>query len=496
MLPNILPFATASSGPTLYFAVIGCPEGGFLSPRVMQWNDDILLIDLTPTLRYWQQQATDRNMTLEELLLSLLPTMSSGVLASHPWQAVLNLKTFSARGNNRLIHLKSAFGRNLSKDLSWDSWWQTCHEIAAHWQACGRKSDSLVRNLRSMLQTMQRMQIGSPAQFQFTKNASQAHEENLSTTSLIPQMQRRFGVLVSTLWSWTWSEDLTTTAATITKDDFPWRFLKPKEIPTIQRLLENPLREWEHIESLLCEDLNRICNLKCWTASERVVSLEWVLSFSNSPALTIPVLFRHPHCLHREATHHKTALLQAFYSWQSTLQKRLKDSRFKADSQYLEHDSIFEWTLKVSERLIIPTHARSLFMDDLNSPSHRLRELENTLPCSLDRFDLLADWTPADSWTTQKNESPVTFQSSSLGSLEAQHLLRPLFIHDEPKPLQSKRSGGLIFKERVMRKWWELPCASLDNAMRDYYLRFEDDGVMQWIFQDSTGNFFLHGVYG
>ena len=497
-MTNLLPFASptsAQSGSSLYLAVAGEPEGGFLSPRVMEWTHDgkapILLLDLTVTLRYWQQQASERHMTLEELLTELLPSMTAGVLASHPWQAVLHLKTLSARGNRQLINLNSAFGRNLSRDLSWDAWWQTCHEIAAHWQACGRKSDTLVRNLRSMLQTVQRMQVGTPALF--LKNKGEG--------SITNQIQRRFGILMATLWNWTWNDDSTKTSSEVVKDDFPWRLIKHKEIPTAQRLLEHPLREWDHIEPLLCADLDRICNLTCWHASERVVSLEWVLSFSNSPALTIPVLFRHPHCLHREATHHKTALLQAFYSWKAVLDKRLKESRFKADSQYLDNDSVTEWHLKVSERLVIPPHARSLFMDDLNSPSQKLREIENTLPCNLERFDLTADWTPADSWTSVCEEGTAeSFSSPSLLSFEAQHLRRPLFIYNHPTPIPTRRSSGLIFQERVMRKWWQMPTqdqpSSLQDTVRDYYLRREDDGVLQWAFCNGEGKFFLHGVYG
>lgn len=536
---NILPFfASANSGSSLYLAVKGEPEGGFLSPRVMQWSSDqdipTLLIDLSPTLRYWKQQSTERNLTLEELLVSLLPSMTAGVLASHPWQAVLHLKTLTARGNNdhasslghemdkdkaqrrrgpeftlvnedrsqgsnagfaisrpRLINLNGAFGQNLSRDLSWDAWWQTCHEIAAHWQTCGRKSDTLVRNLRSMSQTVERMQIESPAQFLDTSDSNKSN--------LINQMQRRFGVQLAQLWNWTWQDHNETSAAEVVKDDFPWRFIKHKETPETKRLLEQPLRDWEHIEPFLCEDLDRICNLACWNASERVVSLEWVLSFSNSPTLTIPVLFRHPHCLHREATHHKTALLQAFYSWKSVLQKKLKDSHFKEDSLYLDNDSVTEWTLAVSERLIVPNHTRSLFMDDLNSPSHKLREIENTLPCPIERFDLTADWTPGDSWTTVSDETP-TFESLSLPSFTAQHCKRPLFIYPKPQAIQSRRSSGLIFQERVMRKWWEYSKSdhppSTQDAMRDYYLRMEDDGVLQWAFCDNEGKFFIHGIYG
>ena len=489
---RILPFTTASSGASNTGCVLalrhsrhGAPEGGdfTLSPRVMRWSEDVTLIDLTPTQSYWQQQACERGVSFVEMLMHTMahdPLQSSdhqtSVLATNPWQAVLALKTFAHRNTGTFLDLSSGLGKNIHRDLAWDDWWASCEEFSHHLHVIDRKTSaptSLRRNMRAMQQTIERLQATKPAAL-----------KELDT----PSIQRRFGITLARLWDWAWQR------SELRPEEFPWVFLKPQVTPEVSRHIDHPVREWDHIESFLREDLDRLCHLACWHASERVVSLEWVLSLANSPAITVPVLFRHPHHIHRETGHHKTTLLQAFYAWSSTMSSKLRQSQFKQDALFIDHDSITGWHLRVSERLIIPPQMRSLFLDDLSSPTTRLRDLENSLPTALERYDITTDWTPEGSWETHRGDDDENSSIDRPG-LFAQFERRPLFIFENPEPLTIKhRSSGWFFCERVMRKWWESEETTAHT--RDYYMRIENNHHLQWVFRDQKGDFYVHGIYG
>jgi len=486
-----LPLTASPSSTSLFLAIAGWQEGSSLSPKVMAWNEDILLIDLSPTLSYWRQRASEQFVSLEELICQCMPEQARGVLADHPWKAVLHLKTFCENGVGQLLPLSSPLGSSLVKRLSWLTWEESCLTLIEHFITSDvykpSQRQAFKKDLKALLTTVQKnMQLTSPI------SLKEVHDLSI---------RRRFGSILAEVWKWTWSQDPQSV------DHFPWRTIVSKVLPQVERVLTYPLREWQFIEPILCEDLDRICNLNCWDSSERVVSLEWALSFSNSPTLIIPVLFRHPHALHREAGHHKTALLQAFHSWSATFQKSLKKSLFKANSQYLGDDSITEWTLKVKELLSIAPSMQSLFEDDANSCASRLRDLENTLPLALESFSLKADWTPEGSWTTEKGEvksSCADKPSDSFLSLAGLYKQRPLFLRKSPKSLPHEEMSsmqGIFFKERVMTKWWE---SNHEEPMlkdhsyfdHEYFLRVSDHSQLQWVYRNDHGHLFLHGMYG
>jgi hypothetical protein len=461
--------------------------GWLLSPRIMRWSENVLLIDLNPTINYWRQKSTEQGLSLEEFLTRLLPDGTQTVFADHPWKAVLHLKTFAKRGKGVFINLNAPLGKALEQDISWDHWYQTCEEYSLYLKT---KGATLKQNMKKLMQTMKRMHIHSPAGFKDIEPMS---------------MRRRFGVQLAQLWDWTWS---TQHQNQINPPTFIWHHVKSKTKPMVQTVLLHPLREWAHIESLLRDDLDRICNLTCWDSSERVVSLDWVLSFSNSPTLTVPVLFRHPHSLHREITRHKTALIQAFYSWQTVLKQRLRSSSFHPGTNYLENDAVCEWKVVIRERIIPPTQMRSLFEDDYNSPVSRLRSLENNLKIKLESFAIKEDWTPDGSWDIEttngetKETAPSADLKETLPSLLSQFSKRPLFIQKSPTLLDEKLDQSDLFQERVMTKWWENPERSLTNreSCVDYYLRSNASSneftKLQWVFSDHRGHLFLHGIYG
>ena len=267
----------------------------------------------------------------------------------------------------------------------------------------------------------------------------------------------------------------------------------PEESPSIARHIETPLRQWDQIESLLCEDFDKICTLACWTSSERVVSLEWVLSFSCSPPLPIPVLFRHPHALHRESGHHKTALLQAFHSWQKATKQHLSPEVL--GDTYIADDTITDWTLTIKERLVISPILRSIFSDDLATESSELLRIENSVAVPLIGYAMTDHWCPEKSFVPASEECPS--EAGDDPAKFATHQRRPLFLYDQPTAIPNKeQSSGLIFCERVSTTWWSNEHNKSTGSSRDYYIRMTSDGLLQWVFQNDEGHLALHGLFG
>jgi hypothetical protein len=502
-MKSLLPLTSESSdaATTSHFVVISTTasdDGQFLlsiTPRVMRWCSNIYLLDLAPVYRYWSSLAKSQNLTMIEYISSILTELTAGssrvALAPHPWQALLLLYATAKRPSLNFIDSQSYLGRRCLQDVTWNDWLTCCHNLREHLQYRPSKKATKdgLGSLGALSKTINRLQFTHIIQMSDIDSES---------------MYRRFGKLAATAWRWTWtskSECLSQPRSLFDapfEDDFPWNNVSFTENPNVIRHLETPLREWDHIAPLLREDFDKLCSLANWSSNERVVSLEWELSFSCSPSLRIPVLFRHPHPLHRESGHHKTALLQAFHSWQKALSSKNEPKSSK--DLYITDDSITDWSLTVYDRMIFTPQFHSVFNDDLEKESSKLHDLENSLPISLLEFSPTDHWDPEYSYQTKvinisENKSK-TISSENLGWM-ATNQRRPLFIYKTPHiPENRNHSSGLIFTERVSRVWWDKPSSHDDNSCRDYYLRITDDGLLQWVFQNDDGSLRIHGVYG
>jgi len=502
-MKSLLPLTSALSGvsESSRFVAIktDTPDGGqflfSLTPRVMRWSSDTYLLDLEPVCRYWSDLAKMRGVSFIEYISALVSELTSthtqATLAPHPWQAILLLSAIDGRPSLSFIDAKSYLGRKSLQEVTWNNWIARCHELREHLLAHSSKKPSKdsLGSLTTLAKTINRLQFKHVAQMSDIDSGS---------------MQRRFGKLAATAWRWTWQSKTTEQLHQKTlfdepfTDDFPWINLTSKDVPTVSRHLDTPLREWDHMAPLLCEDLDKLCNLTCWSTHERVVSLEWELSFSCSPSLRIPVLFRHPHPLHHESGHHKTALLQAFHSWQKAISN--KDKPECTGDLFITDDSITEWSVTIRERLSFTPGFRSIFAEDLAKDSSKLQQLENTLAVPL------VDFLPTDHWTPEysygpRNDAPTqdSLKTNLLPNISrlATNQRRPLFIYTNSEPLAERhQSSGLIFSERVTTAWWAKASNPEENCCRDYYIRITDDGLLQWVFPNDDGSLRIHGIFG
>ena len=480
-----------------------------LTPRVMKWSHvsgrTIWLCDLEPCVSYWQAQTRgqDHLIKIRQVLEHSLGVSFHAAFAEHPWQALLLATHMESRGLSGLVSLLTPIGQNLWRDVPWDIWWSSLDVLGEHWEAVKQKNfrrDALRRGVQQFQRAVPRLGMASPW---------------LMREMDPPALRRRFGATLQEVWTWAYSPrgprgDVTACGPSL-RGTFPWRQEVQAETPQISRWLDAPLAEWEHMQPFLKEDLDRLCKLESWHDSERVLSLEWQLVFSDMTSLEIPVRFRHPHHLHSESGHHRTALLQALYSFNAALPgSRLDPARL---DDLLPTIPVISWRLSVEQRMILPKRMRDLFGCETsgflaesagsNQPAlegdlDAILRLENRLPVRLESWDLNKDWRPEDSWRVAPRQRSARWDRGvgrqgveATPSLDEMAKGRPLFIYKQPQPLsQDGRSKLWRFCERTMDKWW-----MGGGLQRDYYLVTDEDRRKMWVYKDHRGQAHVHGIY-
>ncbi len=492
-----------------------------LSPIIMRWDQSIWLVDLSSCASYWSQGAERNHLSitifLKKILHDLYGDSFRATLARHPWQAVLILNEMKQRQLPGFLVISSPFGQSLLQDLSWDSWWECIDSLIPNLtQANRRRWNPAVfkRQCRDLKRIAKRLGL-----------ASAGHLQSMPTAGII----RRFGATLGELRDWTYEapnsakkiKDHGNMTLLFEEKDafssgFPWHSLRHTKQPTIARHLDTPLREWAHIEPLLREDFDRLCLLDTWAQGERIVSLEWRLTLSDLTPLTLLLRFRYPHALHSEQGLQKTALLQASYSFENVKKTRRKSSSLKDGYEWIPGMfAITNWELCITERLTTPCHMTSLFddhMSERDEESHAtsmpLLQLENKLSIPLISFALCSDLIPENSFmdcAQIKNITPVkqdniTRNAHSLAS-SALSIHWPLFIYQQPQPIDRKLIPNKVhFKERTMQKWWDSSLSksastSGKSLQRDYYRIKDTEKRCLWIYRDSLGQYFVHGIY-
>lgn len=466
-----------------------------LSPRVMLWQNSntqtdneadhapIWLIDITPCLSYWQSQARALNIPVERLWQTILdqalnPSNDPNaapyqlVAAPHPWQAILLLQMMKERELSGYLDQQAPIGQSIFQTLTWSAWWHCLEQIEPH-LLTERDRAQLRRNRRKMALSMQRLGLKKPLDMKQVESAA---------------MGRRFGSILQNIWAWTIigiRERLNTTATPAAAHEhsllFPWQSWTWGEVPQVTRHLDFPLIIWDHMEPLLQEDFNRLCQGTALVPGERVVGLEWRLVLHDLTVLVIPVLFRHPHRLHDEAPHHRTALLQTRYRFDDVVRK-LHDSL----GSDITLPSIISWHLAITHKLRLPPQMINIFADGSNQEA-TLLELDNMLPIPLKKYELTPTWQPEYAFAEEGSViSPLGIAATQELRDVMQHSLltaarhRPLYLATTPQPWEPSNEGAgqWQFTERLMTRWWD------GEPKRDYYQVVNHHHQKLWVYQD------------
>ncbi len=438
-----------------------------LSPRVMHWNPCYSLLDMRACRAYWQHKAQQEGQELstllqDELTKLFLNSKYHAAVAKTPSEAIVLVQAAEDKGFQGLIHADSRLGKNLSNSLSWDLWWDFAKIYA-------EKSNVLPALFRksqhAMTLAMQRLGMKSPN-----------HLRNLPSS----HMQRRFGKTIADAWQLTYPErqGLDSKGAIAL---FPWQGFQLEEELRVRRHLDQELRDWQPIEELLREDINRLTRHPNFAKDERVLVLEWQLTLWDLSEWQLCLSFRHPHNLHQEMPEQKTALLQFQHLFE-------KESRYR---KLTAENSIIAWKLILKEKAPARFRQHSLFEESRDELSY-LRHLENMIKRPLEAYQLEEDWLAEDSFCEQDPIFQATGEREDYLPLNQK---RPLFLYHEAKPLAPEllsRARFGSFQERTMDKWWK---NSAENLSRDYYQLFHQDLIL-WVFRDQSGTWRSHGIYG
>ncbi len=445
-----------------------------LTPRLMLWEDDLWLLDLRPCLSYWSLQAHSSQLTLSQLLQRTLERLSlspdyQGALAHHPWQAILLVKMLEKKKFSGLTTQSQRIGNNLLSSLSWDMWWAAAERYASH--STSPVQTAFPRYKRAMQLALRRLACDSPGQLK---------------SMPVAQLRRRFGSLLAQLWEMTYSLPHSSSSSEGLWAEtalFPWHPFVIREPLIRTRHLDFPLNDWQVLEPFLREDLNRFCVLDSFKKGERILNLEWRIVLYSLQEIPISVLFRHPHCLHSESPHQRTALLQIFYAFQQTM-RSLRE-------RHEEAPWIVSWELRILQTLRPLPQRKSLFADD-KGEWEELLTLENQLDRPLEAYRVREDWVPEDSFALTSLSDTEPLEDTYLPPLHYLGRHRPLFLMQKPQPWSSSGQSLLWkFRERTMDKWW----LAQGNTVRDYYQVVSQEQIF-WIFRDAKGQCFLQGIYG
>lgn len=451
-----------------------------LTPHIMQWNERTWIMDLTNCLFYWQKQARNKNGEWQDLMRQIIERCFSkdeytAVLGSHPWPCLLMAEDMRSKNLKGFVDLSHRFTQNLYQQVSWDTWLLLAAQIGEHFSAhkvARFREQSLRVNLAYLQKTVARLGFENVSELKGTDAYA---------------IKRRFGPIVKNLWQW--SEGDFSNRMRDHLYDFPWRAYRVRVCPQVNRHLDHAMSDWEQLSSYLREDLNRLCALPQWSAQDKVLCLEWKVVLHDLKALRIPIHFRHPHSLHQDSPVQKTALLQAYYRFQEVLKDFAEQQE---DNDELNRPLIISWGLSVTETLRMPTQIMDIF-GERSADEQTLAGLENRVSVPLISYEVTSDHQPEDSYC----ESGSRRQEG--GPYENDHFLylarlRPLFIYKNPKVLTRHKSSLWCFMERTMNKWWR-DKVNESCLFRDYYQMTDDKNRLLWVFKDSVGRWFIHGIF-
>ena len=295
-----------------------------LTPRVMRWDQNIWLFDLTPCRNFWGIRRENEGKNIYELLEQILASSFNeeflSVFGNHPWQCLLFLDFLLKKKSKGVFSLSTILTRRIYKSISWDQWFGPLGILSGHLSCLKIKGfrESEFRSKQAQLKRfVRRMDLGGPFDLSQADAAS---------------VRRRFSGWLGEVWAWTFHgflEDKKQNPNLFNSSEnqidlglFPWIPFQLDEPPGVIRHLEYPVNRWDIIEPLLVEDFSKLCAMKSWSEKERVSSIIWTITLYNLEELRLDLSFRNPYSLHMDSRNgFKTALYQAYYAYMGLVDK-------------------------------------------------------------------------------------------------------------------------------------------------------------------------------
>ena len=294
---------------------------------------------------------------------------------------------------------------------------------------------------------------------------------------------RRFETWLAKLWQWTLQQD-------DNLNDFPWIKLEQAELPSVKRDLDYPVNQWQVVEVLLREDLERLNILFVQDKHQHINSMVWQIKLFNQQTVVVELEFRHPYSLHRDAPEFDTALYQAWYIYEALI--RDLQARDK-DLDLPETMPLTAWQIEIGEYFDLPPLIWDLFAQQVNElVQDDIFNLQNKLPVNIECYEVEHSFIPENSFveSSQHDDKADDFDSVLWRS---QSLQRPLFSYPSAQPVELADNSRFTFLERCANLWWQADDTQATN--RDYYVMEDNRGRASWIYRDFEGRWFKQGEY-
>jgi len=456
------------------------PKALLLSPKVMRWADDLWLIDLTASQSYWKKCALHQEKQVEDIYKVILENSFGdeyrAALAENPWQALIMVDFMKERSLSGLVAKYREWGQKFYHNISWASFFSTALSGIKHFEELkfkGFKAKSFEKHLAQMKRAVNQLGIKNPWEFQGVGSYA---------------IRRRYGSTVKQIWEQIYPSPKAPIIFC------PWKSFDIIPEVMVTRALDYAMNDWKHLEELLKEDFDKLCQLDAYLAEHRIVSLEWCLTLHDASHLRVPVHFRQPHSLQSETHSHETALLQAYYNFSRIMSEQ---SKYFLEQTGNGNLSIVAWSLSVKEWLFTPPQTVELF-DDHIYEENELYGLKNRLSSDLHRYRVGDDWSAEYSFLDYETNPKEKIEHDK--SLTALALDRPLFLYRDLKPISIQRRDykPLKFSERTMTHWWQDQGRSADDELSfnmDYYQYLDEKKRLLWVCRESTERWRIHGIF-
>jgi hypothetical protein len=448
-----------------------------LTPRLMHWDARTWLLDLSPCLSFWSGIAARKKVGVwnlwQELLEQRFGKKLQASAAIHPWQALTLLAYVRERKLYGLYYGESPFGRQLLRELSWQAWHAPSDALLLHINAAGGKRADAAR-FRSQWAQLQRAmaRLGCERPAALSQATASA-------------MARRFGALLGTMWRWSFGEENAAATAGFSCD-FPWQGFFPAERVGVERHLDEALSLWEHMQGLLCADLDKLCQVSSLDEQQRISCLSWKLVFDSMDERDLEIRFKHPHALSNERGSHPTALCQARHQLEA----------MTSALEQFQTPTICSWRLEIREKMVLSPAFIGLFTDsddsaDSDQQQTKIWALENKLPLLFFHYQLRASFIPQDDFIGADTLAPAF--DLAPWSLAALH--RPLFVYKIATKAQFHQFQTPTFSERTANKWWVSGNSWGSGIVDDYFIAVEGGKQAYWLCRGQGGEWMCRGIF-
>lgn len=448
-----------------------------LSPEVMHWHQDLWLIDIGRTKRYWLAQTLHDSISLEELLLRKIKeanlTLKRWIQCSHPWQGIFLIKHLPEQQS--LYDFKARFCQNRAKDIRWSEWLEESEVLLQHLEE-NIRSSRLQRFQSKKLQLLRAMdRLG-------LENTYDIKEADSSS------MQKRFGYWVSKLWEWTFPEkdtELPLLQSLNDLNEFIWISQKPKDFPKRHRALDYSVELWDSLVPFLVEDFEFLKRKYFSQKKYSICEIQWTLELYSGKSIPINVNFRNPYAIFQDAPDYSIALAQCrfqYEAWQANLQEE------KNYSNYPEAYKIVSWRMEVSKTLFSELKEQSLNSNYEGANYFKILDLENKLPKPIQQYRVKKSFL-----LSSHARKAIDEQEDLVNEQLWKHSgsLRPLFKYKEKNKLNSLASSS-YFLERNSRDWWKDKHSQ--NYNQDFFKLYQSR-EWKWLSKNTKGEIFELGKF-